>query len=92
MNAETGEVLDEAMDVGDVTEPQTPLAGGRTRRHSTRTHTVANTSATVNRVKDEVRKVSWLSSHSQGTFPAVSRVKIWKTSGKQKSYLSTFTM
>lgn len=29
----------------------------RGRRHSTRTHTVANTSATVSRVKEEVRKV-----------------------------------
>ncbi|KAI0757544.1 YL1 nuclear protein-domain-containing protein [Daedaleopsis nitida] len=51
VNVETGEVLDEVMDAGDATE----TAG---RRHSTRTHTVANTSATVNRVKDEVRKQS----------------------------------
>ena len=55
MNVETGEVLEggEAAETSASAALVTP--GGR--RHSTRTHTVANTSATVSRVRDEVRKV-----------------------------------
>ena len=56
INAETGEVLEsgvEGLDAGG--EILSRVAG---RRHSTRTHTVANTSAADIRARDEVRKVS----------------------------------
>lgn len=54
VDAETGEVTSlEAGAVEDVESASAALG----RRHSTRTHTVANTSATVSRVKDEERKV-----------------------------------
>ncbi|TFK89270.1 hypothetical protein K466DRAFT_584757 [Polyporus arcularius HHB13444] len=57
VNVETGEVFEggENEDASASAAVSTP---GR-RRHSTRTHTVANTSATVSRVRDEVRKQSF---------------------------------
>lgn len=55
VNAETGEVLDGGEETPDANAPVTLSTRGR--RHSTRTHTVANTSATVSRVRDEVLKV-----------------------------------
>ncbi|KAI0717508.1 YL1 nuclear protein-domain-containing protein [Cerioporus squamosus] len=56
VNVETGEVL-EGGENEDATASAAVLTPGG-RRHSTRTHTVANTSATVSRVRDEVRKQS----------------------------------
>lgn len=54
VDAETGEVTSLGLDTMDEVESTSVALG---RRHSTRTHTVANTSATVSRVKDEERKV-----------------------------------
>ncbi|CDO71734.1 hypothetical protein BN946_scf184920.g18, partial [Trametes cinnabarina] len=53
VDAETGEVT--SLDTGAVEEAESASAA-LGRRHSMRAHTVANTSATVNRVKDEERK------------------------------------
>ncbi|EIW65179.1 uncharacterized protein TRAVEDRAFT_160013 [Trametes versicolor FP-101664 SS1] len=55
VDAETGEVTSLGQDTVDEVESASVALG---RRHSTRTHTVANTSATVSRVKDEERKQS----------------------------------
>ncbi|KAI8983278.1 YL1 nuclear protein-domain-containing protein [Trametes punicea] len=53
VDAETGEVTSlETGTAEDVESASTALG----RRHSMRTHTIANTSATVNRVKDEVER------------------------------------
>ncbi|RDX51558.1 hypothetical protein OH76DRAFT_1401445 [Lentinus brumalis] len=56
VNVETGEVF-EGGENEDANASAAVSIPGR-RRHSTRTHTVANTSATVSRVRDEVRKQS----------------------------------
>ncbi|KAI0825324.1 YL1 nuclear protein-domain-containing protein [Trametes gibbosa] len=55
VDAETGEVT--SLEVG-ATEDVESANAALVRRHSTRTHTMANTSATVSRVKDEERKQS----------------------------------
>ncbi|KAI0641089.1 YL1 nuclear protein-domain-containing protein [Trametes meyenii] len=55
VDAETGEVT--SLEAGPLEEAESTSAA-LVRRHSTRTHTVANTSATVSRVRDEERKQS----------------------------------
>ncbi|KAH9850570.1 YL1 nuclear protein-domain-containing protein [Lenzites betulinus] len=55
VDAETGEVTSLEAGAAEDVESASAALG---RRHSTRTHTVANTSATVSRVKDEERKQS----------------------------------
>ncbi|KAI1790488.1 YL1 nuclear protein-domain-containing protein [Ganoderma leucocontextum] len=54
VNAETGEVLEGGIETEEVSASVTPVGAGK--RHSTRTHTVANTSATFSRARDELRK------------------------------------
>ncbi|RPD70828.1 hypothetical protein L226DRAFT_469597 [Lentinus tigrinus ALCF2SS1-7] len=71
VNAETGEVL-EGGEAEDAIESGTVL----TRRHSMRTHTVANTSATVSRVRDEVRKQSSAPKRAKSIIKAPTQVEL----------------
>ncbi len=86
VNAETGEVLEGGIETEEVSASGTPVGAGK--RHSTRTHTVANTSATFTRARDELRKVrtapclAYLSDltlifaiHSKLLFQSVRRLK-----------------
>ncbi|EJF58834.1 hypothetical protein DICSQDRAFT_109720 [Dichomitus squalens LYAD-421 SS1] len=66
VNAETGEVLEGGAETEEPDAPATPVTGGK--RHSTRTHTVANTSATFSRARDELRK--------QASIPKRAKTKI----------------